>query len=156
MIKHKQNEMKKAIDLINFSSYKKNEIKPDDDIITALNIMVKNKIDFVAVSIKNEYYGLLTEVACLKNYITNFKKSKNIKVKELMLKDLPYINHYDSIENCLKLMITYNVNYIPVFNDIKFCGVITMKDVLLEIENDKFQGIDEFELNSALSIHMIL
>jgi hypothetical protein len=31
-----------------------------------------------------------------------------------------------------------------------------MKDVLLEIENDKFQGIDEFELNSALSIHMIL
>ena len=148
--------MKKAIDMINFSSYKKNEIKPDDDIITALNIMVKNKIDFVAVSIKNEYYGLLTEVSCLKNYITNFKKYKNIKVKELMLKDLPYINHYDSIENCLKLMITYNVNYIPVFNDIKFCGVITMKDVLLEIENDKFQGIDEFELNSALNIHMIL
>ena len=44
MFKHKQNEMKKAIDMINFSSYKKNEIKPDDDIITALNIMVKNKM----------------------------------------------------------------------------------------------------------------
>ncbi len=141
--------MKRAIDVISFSCYKKNEIKPDDDIITALNLMVKNKIDFVVVSFKNEYYGLLTEVACLKNYIANFKKSKNIKVKELMLKDLPYINHYDSIENCLKLMITYNVNFIPVFNDINFCGIITMKDVLLEIENSKFQGIDEFELNYA-------
>jgi len=148
--------MKKVIDVINISAYKKNEIKPDDDIITALNIMIKNKIDFVVVSIKNEYYGLLTEVACLKNYITNFKKSKNIKVKELMLKDLPYINHYDSIENCLKLMIAYNVNYIPVFNDIKFCGIITMKDVLSEIENDKFQGTDEFELKSDFNIHMIL
>lgn len=141
--------MKKAIDIINFSSYKKNEIKPDDDIITALNLMVKNKIDFVIVSFKNEYYGLLTEVACLKNYIANFKKSKNIKVKDLMLKDLPYINHYDSIENCLKLMITYNVNFIPVFNDINFCGIITMKEILLEIENNKYQGIDEFELNYA-------
>jgi CBS domain-containing protein len=141
--------MKTAIDVLNFSSYKKNEIKPDDDIITALNLMVKNKIDFVVVSFENEYYGLLTEVACLKNYIANFKKSKNIKVKELMLKDLPYINHYDSIENCLKLMITYNVNFIPVFNDINFCGIITMKDILLEIENTKFQGIDEFELKYA-------
>jgi len=31
-----------------------------------------------------------------------------------------------------------------------------MKDVLLEIENDRFQEIDDFELNSALNIHMIL
>jgi predicted transcriptional regulator len=79
--------MKKVIDVINISAYKKNEIKPDDDIITALNIMIKNKIDFVVVSIKNEYYGLLTEVACLKNYITNFKKykSKGINVERSTL-----------------------------------------------------------------------
>jgi predicted transcriptional regulator len=37
--------------------------------------------------------------------ITNFSSYKNIKVKELMLKDLPYINYYDSIENFIKLMI---------------------------------------------------
>lgn len=32
--------MKKVIDVINISAIKKNEIKPDDDIITALNIML--------------------------------------------------------------------------------------------------------------------
>jgi hypothetical protein len=31
-----------------------------------------------------------------------------------------------------------------------------MKDVLLEIENDRFQEIDDFELNPILSVHMIL
>jgi predicted transcriptional regulator len=70
---------------------------------------------------------------------TNFSSYKNIKVKELMLKDLPYINYYDSIENC-----------------IKFCGIITMKDILFEIENEEFQEVDEFELDSTFKIHMIL
>jgi hypothetical protein len=31
-----------------------------------------------------------------------------------------------------------------------------MKDVLFELENEEFQEVDEFELDSAFNIHMIL
>jgi len=31
-----------------------------------------------------------------------------------------------------------------------------MKDILFEIENEEFQEVDEFELDSTFKIHMIL
>jgi hypothetical protein len=71
--------MKKVIDVINISAYKKNEIKPDDDIITALNIMIKNKIDFSNLINSKNHNGL-------NEYIVNTIKSIDEKIKNIRSK----------------------------------------------------------------------
>lgn len=141
--------MKKAHHLLEIKPYHFNTIKPNDSVLDALELMGEKDLDFVIVIEDNNYYGILTESACVKSFISNGKNTKNIKAKEIMINGLPIVNYDDSIETCLNTLIIHNVIYLPVFDNFSFCGIITMHDLVKEIQNSNIQFVIEPEYSYA-------
>jgi hypothetical protein len=141
--------MKKAHELLEIKPYNFNYIKPNDSVLDALDLMSRRDIDFAIVSENDKYFGIITENSCAKQFIAYGELAKNIKTKEIMLNGLPIVNYDDSIETCLNTLIIHNVVYLPVFDNFSFCGIITMHDLIKEIQNDNMQGVIEAEYTYA-------
>ncbi len=49
-----------------------------------------------------------------------------------MSSDFPRITLTDSIDYCMQMMSDKNIRYLPVFEEDKLCGIISINDVVKE------------------------
>ena len=107
-------------------------VSPDITVVEALTIMAEKNIGSVVVVQNDEYLGIMTERDYSRKVILKDKNSMTTKVSEIMSTDLPVVSPDDSIEHCMQLMTEKNIRYMPVFDNNKLTGIISMSDVVKE------------------------
>ncbi len=98
----------------------------------ALKIMAEKNIGSLVVMDGEKYAGILTERDYSRKVILQGKHSENTTVGEIMSTDLPTVSPHDSVERCMQLMSDKNIRYLPVFEEDKLSGVISISDVVTE------------------------
>jgi CBS domain-containing protein len=101
-------------------------------VLEALSIMAEKNIGSLVVADNNQYKGIVTERDYSRKVILKGKNSTETTVGEIMSTDLPTINPSDKIEHCMELMSNKNIRYMPVFENNKLVGIISMSDVVKE------------------------
>jgi CBS domain-containing protein len=107
-------------------------IRPDSPVVTALELMAEKNIGSLVVMDNDTYLGIVTERDYSRKVILKGKNSESTRVDEIMSTDLPGIKPTDTIEHCMKLMSDQNIRYLPVFENGKLAGIISMSDVVKE------------------------
>src|SRR5687768_12616432 len=120
-------------------------VTPDTRVTEALEIMAEKNIGSVIVMEGSNYLGIMTERDYSRKVILKGKSSTDTKVSEIMSTDLPAVKPSDSIEHCMQLMSSQNVRYMPVFEDNKFTGIISMSDVVKQTILSQKETIDQLE-----------
>lgn len=105
-------------------------VSPDSTIAAALKIMAEKNIGSVVVMQNDQYLGIMTERDYSRKVALKGKDSATTTVGEIMSTDLPSVKPADSIEHCMELMTTQNIRYMPVFENNKLSGIISMSDVV--------------------------
>jgi CBS domain-containing protein len=101
-------------------------------VLEALSIMAEKNIGSLVVADNDQYKGIVTERDYSRKVILKGKNSTETTVGEIMSTDLPTINPSDKIEHCMELMSNKNIRYMPVFENNKLVGIISMSDVVKE------------------------
>jgi CBS domain-containing protein len=120
-------------------------VSPDTTVMQALQIMSEKNIGSVVVMEQEQFLGIMTERDYSRKVILKGKNSVNTKVSEIMSTELPSVKPSDSIEHCMELMTTQNIRYMPVFEDNKLSGIISMSDVVKETILMQKDTIDHLE-----------
>jgi CBS domain-containing protein len=107
-------------------------VSPDTSVIDALKIMAEKNIGSVIVMQADQYLGIVTERDYSRKIALKGKNSSTTTVSEIMSSDLPFVKPEDSIEHCMELMTTKNIRYMPVFENKKLVGIVSMSDVVKE------------------------
>jgi len=107
-------------------------VSPDTSVVDALKLMAEKNIGSVIVFQDNQYLGIVTERDYSRKIALKGKNSALTKVSEIMSSDLPSVNPADSIEYCMELMTIKNIRYMPVFENNKLAGIVSMSDVVKE------------------------
>ena len=107
-------------------------ISPGTSVFDALKIMAEKNIGSIVVMDNDKYLGIVTERDYSRKVILKGKHSDETKVSEIMSDDLPSVKPDDSIEHCMSLMTQRNIRYLPVFDNNKLSGIISMSDVVKE------------------------
>ena len=107
-------------------------ISPGATVMDALKIMEEKNIGSVVVMQNEEYMGIMTERDYSRKVILKNKDSAHTKVSEIMSTGLPSVAPSDTIERCMQLMSEKNIRYMPVFENNKLTGIISMSDVVKE------------------------
>lgn len=107
-------------------------VLPETTVTQALTIMAEKNIGSVVVMQNDEYLGIMTERDYSRKIILKGKNSTTTPVSEIMSTDLPSVKPSDSIEHCMQLMTEKNIRYMPVFDNNKLTGIISMSDVVKE------------------------
>lgn len=120
-------------------------VSPGVSVVEALTIMAERNIGSVVVMENEKYLGILTERDYSRKVVLKGKNSDNTLVSEIMSTDLPAVKPSDSIEHCMKLMTEQNVRYMPVFENDKLAGIISMSDVVKETILAQKETISQLE-----------
>ncbi len=107
-------------------------VLPSTTVFEALKIMAEKNIGSVVVMENDQYLGIVTERDYSRKVILKEKHSTSTKVSEIMTSDLPHIFPENTVEHCMELMTSDNIRYLPVFNNNKLCGIISITDVVKE------------------------
>lgn len=105
-------------------------VAPGAAVIDALKIMEEKNIGSLLVMNGDQYLGILTERDYSRKIVLKGKSSTDTKVEDIMSTDMPTVKPTDTIEHCMQLMTTKNIRYMPVFDNNKLTGIISMSDVV--------------------------
>ena len=120
-------------------------VAPDATVLEALKIMADKNIGSVVVMKEGVYQGILTERDYSRKVILKGKNSTDTQVLEIMSTDLPSVKPDDSIEHCMELMTNNAIRYMPVFDEGKLSGIISMSDVVKETIVSQKETISHLE-----------
>ena len=122
--------MKKAADILSRKGTGVFSILPETTVLEAIGLMSEKSIGSVVVMQDNVFLGIMTERDYCRKVILKGKSSTDTMVEEIMSVDFPFISPADTIERCMELMTTNNIRYLPVFDTVGLCGIISMQDVV--------------------------
>jgi len=108
-------------------------ITPDKTVLHAIKIMAEKNIGSLMVMENDKLVGIITERDYARKVILAGKSSSNTMVSEIMDQNLLVIQPGTTIEECMALMIENSVRYLPVIEDGRVCGVISMGNVVNSI-----------------------
>jgi CBS domain-containing protein len=120
-------------------------VSPDSTVVEALQIMADKNIGSVVVMLNDRYLGIMTERDYSRKVILKGKHSPTTKVSEIMSTELPHVKPSDSIEHCMELMSSENIRYVPVFENNKLSGIISMSDVVKQTILSQKETISHLE-----------
>ncbi len=118
-------------------------VQPDLPVIQALELMAEKNIGSVMVMNQEEYLGVMTERDYARKVILMGRSSTETYVKDIMTTGLPRITPENSIETCMHIMSESNIRYLPVFENDRVSGIISINDVVTETILSQAETIEQ-------------
>ncbi|HUH33140.1 MAG TPA: CBS domain-containing protein, partial [Daejeonella sp.] len=105
-------------------------ICPDNTVYEALELMVEKNIGALLVMEKDEFVGIFTERDYARKVILKGKASKETVIREIMTEDVVTVTLDNTIEDCMRLMTNKFIRHLPVVENGKLIGIISIGDVV--------------------------
>ena len=104
-------------------------ISPSATMAEAAKAMKKNRIGSLVVVKGNRPVGIITERDLAYKIIAE-EQSLDMKVREVMTKDLKTVQPEKSIKDAARLMAAHVIRRLPVVEGGKLVGIITIEDIM--------------------------
>jgi CBS domain-containing protein len=105
----------------------------------AARIMAEQNIGAAPVLRHGELVGIFSERDIMKRVVAKALDPQLTKVGQVMSTDVLTVAPQESLENCMVLMKTHGVRHLPIVEDGKLVGVVSLRDILLH-EVDEMDG----------------
>lgn len=114
-------------------------VKPDASVLEALKLMAEKNIGAVLVMDGGKVTGILSERDCVRKVELRGRTSADTRVSEIMTGEVLYLDASQSLEECMAVMIDKNIRHLPVYEEGKLLGLLSVRDVLGEfVDYQKF------------------
>jgi len=127
-------------------------IKAGESIYRAIRLMADRHIGAVLVVEKGIVTGIFTERDYIMRVEVEGRSAKETTVKEVMTERMYTVTTDTSIEQCMALMIHRHVRHLPVVDEGKLIGIISMRDAVaaaLGIREGEVEGLEGYSLSSG-------
>lgn len=129
---------------------KENEIFSITSSITvyeAIKVMGEKNIGSILIVEDGKLKGILSERDYARKIVLKDKSSKKTLVNEIMDTDLVTVSLTDKIEACMAIMSEKRIRHLPVLDDDKIVGVVSMGDVvkaIIQIQKETIKHLDSY------------
>ena len=120
-------------------------IVPQATVYEALQIMSEKDVGALLVLDKGNLVGIFSERDYARKLILKGRFSKDTTVGELMTREVLYIESQSTIEDCMALMTAKRVRHLPVLENERLIGIVTIGDVVKQIISDQEFTIQQLE-----------
>lgn len=120
-------------------------VPPDALVYEALELLAQRDIGALIVVEDGQVRGIFSERDYARKVILKGKSSKNSPVRSMMTRDVLFVSPDESIEGCMQLMTSKRVRHLPVMDENRLIGIITIGDVVKQVISDQEFRINELE-----------
>jgi len=112
-------------------------VTPDAKVFDTIKLMVEKNIGAILVMNEDRLEGIFTERDYMKKIILKGVSSKETPVKDVMTEKMAYISPDASLEEGLAVMSEKKCRHLPVFENKKLLGLISIVDLTKRIIKDQ-------------------
>lgn len=131
--------------LLEGKGYEVASIEPDKSVYEAMHLMGAKNIGALLVLQQGKLAGIFTERDYSRKAYSLNRLAKDIQVKELMTEQVAYVNPDYSTEDCMALVTEMRVRHLPVLEDGKVMGIISIGDLVKDAISGREFIIDQLE-----------
>lgn len=108
-------------------------ISPEATVYEALKIMADKDIGALIVVQNDQVVGIISERDYARKVMLRAKSSLDTPVKDIMSTEIYYVEPEVSAEECMALMTEKRIRHLPVMENGKLIGVISIGDAVKSI-----------------------
>jgi len=120
-------------------------VSPDTTVTVALELMLEKDIGALMVIQDGALAGIFSERDFARKIILNGRKTLEAKVRDLMTSDVITVTPDQSIDECMVLMTTHRIRHLPVIENRKVTGIVSIGDAVAALNSEKEQLIVQLE-----------
>jgi len=120
-------------------------VSPDDSVLDAVRRMAEKGIGALLVMNQGEPVGLMSERDYARKVILEGKRSRDTRVGEIMSSPLISIEGRATADAGLALMTRHKIRHLPVVDDGKLVGLVSIGDLVDAVIDDQQRLIDQLE-----------
>ena len=121
-------------------------ISKDQSVMQALILMSEKNIGAIMIVDNNDFpVGIFSERDYARKIVLKGKSSKDTLLNEVMTKKLITVTRDDKIDHCMEIMNEKGIRHLPVLENKKIIGIISIRDVLKIMIEEQKELIDHLQ-----------
>ncbi len=120
-------------------------ISPDDKVIEALRLMAEKNVGALVVVEKNDIVGMMSERDYARKIILKGLQSNDTPVRNIMATQVCHVHPDTTAEQCLALITQKHIRHLPVKEQGKLVGLVSIGDIVKAITADREITIENIE-----------
>ncbi len=121
-------------------------IAPEASALEAMKMMAEQNVGALLVfNAAGEVAGILSERDFARKLEVQGRSAQDTPVRDLMTEKVLYVEAGQSLQECMAVMSDKRIRHLPVFEDGKLLGLLSIRDVLREIIAEQESMISHLE-----------
>jgi CBS domain-containing protein len=121
------------------------KVSPDTTVYDAIKMMADKNVGALPVVENDRVLGIVSERDYTRKVILQGRSSKETQVSQIMSTDLIVTHPNESLTECMRVMTDKHVRHLPVIQDGKLSGILSIGDVLKWLISAQTATIEHLE-----------
>jgi CBS domain-containing protein len=120
-------------------------ITASDSVYDAIKLMAEKQIGALVVTDRDSVAGIITERDYARKVVLKDRSSKTTPVRDIMSKAVRFVRPDQSSDECMALMTDRRIRHLPVIDQERLVGMISIGDLVKNIIAEQQFTIQQLE-----------
>lgn len=120
-------------------------VSPHATVLDALRTMAEHDIGALVVTDEDEVVGMFSERDYARKVILHGKASRDTPVRDVMTPHVITVDPSQTMSDCMSVMTEHRVRHLPVVEEQKLLGVVSIGDVVKAVMAEQHFLIDQLQ-----------
>jgi CBS domain-containing protein len=116
-----------------------------DSVFEAVRKLVEHNVSAVLVLDGDHLLGIVTERDIAKHVALEGRTAKDTTVREIMTRSVIFVRPEQTIEECMAVMTERRIRHLPVIDDQRLVGIVSIRDLVSALVSEKQFVIEQLE-----------
>lgn len=137
--------MKTVAELLKAKPARVVRVTPEESVLEAIKVLAKENVGAVLVMTGERLAGILSERDYTRKVILHGRSSETTRVEEIMTPNVVCVNPRTKTRDCMALMTEKNIRHLPVVDEGRVIGMVSIRDIVSDIIADQDFTIEQLE-----------
>jgi CBS domain-containing protein len=137
--------MKSVAELLKMKPTRVVSVRPDQSVLEAIKVLAAEDIGAAIVMTGARIAGIFSERDYTRKVVLKGRSSDTTKVEEIMTANVIVVTPRTKTRECMQLMTEKNIRHLPVVEEGRCIGMVSIRDIVSDIIADQDFTIEQLE-----------
>jgi CBS domain-containing protein len=120
-------------------------VKPEQSVLEAIKVLAQENVGAAIVMSGDRLAGIFSERDYTRKVILKGRSSDSTRVEEIMTANVIVVSPRTRARECMALMTEKNIRHLPVVDEGRVVGMVSIRDIVSDIIADQDFTIEQLE-----------
>jgi CBS domain-containing protein len=137
--------MKTVAELLKAKPARVVKVSPQQSVLEAIKILASEDVGAAIVMSADQLAGILSERDYTRKVVLKGRAAESTRVEEIMTRNVVVVTPRARARDCMALMTENNIRHLPVVDNGRVVGMVSIRDIVGDIIADQDFTIEQLE-----------